>query len=232
MSKTKSYHDEWLLIGCIGLVLMSVPLVAGALYIFGHLCLAMLVALAATALSMEDCKPDCSHAPEHSFETAELLIDIDTFPTGWGATSISEDRFDYGEEDAASIHFEFSRGNPARYEADLVVLHYGNIGWARHRYEQGTYIAPHFDNAATLSSEVGFSSSGVDQSTVICGYNPYREITECDYYARYQEYIVIFAITIGEGDQPIHRYIGYDEIRELFRALDKRIVDHLALDSQ
>lgn len=157
-------------------------------------------------------------APERSFTTLDLLIELSDMPVGWRVSDGPGRAEDYiSSKDASGIVF-IAGTDWQRRVASHRVYRYRSVKAAKGVYEY--LVLP--DQVGKTPAEWAYQSPVADQSYFACydyeGREPYPI---CEWSARYEEYVVIFHSWLVPG------YMSLEDLERVVRAIDARMAEYL-----
>jgi hypothetical protein len=178
----------------------------------------------------------CGSTPHRTFSDADLLVSPSVVPSDWSLDQVYESVHDSeGQESGAAIGF-LAESPPYIARALETVYRYSSTGKAVGYYER--FERAYFNDASiyrTSPWEVPpgfvFSSASAHQWRFGCAGSNFsigpesgRRSVICNYLAQYDEFLVLFTVTMEIDD---HSFMTLTELTTVIEAIDQKVVEHL-----
>lgn len=175
-------------------------------------------------------------APKRDFVEVDLLIDVADMPNKWQEAEYSAND-PYDKEAAENNAFRYFRYTDTPYlaKAGEDIYRYKNQSLAARNYQwfEREYLEPSNYDITSWQTPEGFEfhSAFANRWSFVCAYNTFSPAPEfghkariCQYLAQYQEFIVLFGITIERDDKI---FITVNDVRTILVKLDEKIGKYL-----
>jgi hypothetical protein len=175
----------------------------------------------------------CSgRAPERSFKTRDLMIDLSVFPSDWQVTVLPGPTWErYGQ--IASCKTEFVASEDPLIGAIHTVFRYKSERAAAARFDR---MEPSWFNSSSIASATPWRTPGqlpyespiADKSRFACHDSDVGgRATICQFMAQYDEYLVIFHTVMTPGDMQPQSYMTFADLERILKAIDELMLLHL-----
>lgn len=157
-------------------------------------------------------------APERSFTVEDLLIDQDIVPPGW---ELTDPLFPVGDTlcttECATIGFKVTDDESSIEYGGHDAYRYRSAGIARRTFEKMYLSATRLQTSA---SGWTYQSPVAEQSHFGCGNMAGNVGVYCEWGGQYEEYIVVFGVTVPPGEVSL---ANIEQVEEMARAIDEKM---------